>query len=51
MKQNIILGMIIIVLVTCFAIYNKLNQKVELEYFKTKGEKSFNNSLIEEYKI
>ena len=51
MKQNIIAGIVIIVLVAGFAIFNLITQKEPVEYFKVVGMKSEENALIEEYRI
>lgn len=50
MKQNIIAGIVIIVLVAGFALFNILTQKEPVEYFIVTGIKSYENSLISEYK-
>ena len=51
MKQNLIAGIIIIVLVASFAIFNIINQKEPVEYFKVVGTKTKENALIDEYRI
>ena len=51
MKQNIILGIIIIVLVAGFALYNKMNEKEPVDYFRVTGLRSEENGVIEEYRI
>lgn len=51
MKQNIILGIVIIVLVAGFAIFNILTQEKKVEYFSVTGLKNAENSLISEYRI
>ena len=39
MKENIIAGIVIIVLVVCFAIFNILTEKGKAEYFSVVGQK------------
>lgn len=51
LKQNIILGILIIVLVTGFALYNKMNEKEPVDYFRVTGLRSEENGVIEEYRI
>lgn len=51
MKQNIIAGIIIILLVAGFAIFNIVTQKEPVEYFKTVGQKTYENGIIDEYRI
>lgn len=51
MKQNIIAGIVIIVLVAGFAIFNILSQKEPVEYFSVTGQKNYGNALIDEYRI
>ena len=51
MKQNIIAGIVIIVLVAGFAIFNILSQKEPVEYFTVTGTKDYGNTLIGEYRI
>ena len=46
MKQNIIAGIVILVLVGCFAIYNILIQKEPAEYFITTGFGTYDNTII-----
>lgn len=50
-KQNIIAGIVIIVLVAGFAVFNILTQKQPVEYFLVTGMKNYESSLIEEYRI
>ena len=50
-KHNIIAGIVIIVLVACFALFNILTEKEPVEYFSVMGIKSSKNALIEEYRI
>ncbi len=49
-KQNIIAGIVIILLVAGFAIFNILSQKEPVEYFKVIGIKGYENTIIEEYR-
>lgn len=51
MKQNIIAGIVIIVAVACFAIYNVVTQKEPVEYFSVVGYKSEDNMMIDEFRI
>lgn len=51
MKHNIIAGIVIILAVTCFAMYNILTQEEPLEYFSVVGMKSEDHMLIEEFRI
>ena len=51
MKQNIIAGIVIIVAVACFAIYNIATQKKPAEYFITTGYGSYDNTIIDEHRI
>lgn len=51
MKQNIIAGIVIILLVAGFAVFNILNQKEPVEYFKVIGTKGYENTIIEEYRV
>lgn len=51
MKQNIIAGIVIIALVTCFAIYNIATQKKPVEYYITTGYGTYDNTIIDEYRI
>ena len=50
MKQNLIAGIVIIVLVTGFAVFNILTQKQPVEYYKTTGIKEYGNVLIDNNK-
>ncbi len=51
MKQNIIAGVVIILLVASFAIFNIVTQKEPVEYFNVVGRKSYENSIIDEYRV
>lgn len=51
LKQNIIAGIVIIVLVAGFALFNILSQKEPVEFFKVVGTKKHDNVLIEEFRI
>lgn len=51
MKHNIIAGIVIILAVACFAIYNIATQKEPVEYFSVVGYKSEENCIIDEYRI
>ena len=51
MKQNIIAGIVIILLVAGFAIFNIVTQKEPVEFFKVIGTKSYENSIIDEYRV
>lgn len=51
MKQNIIAGIIIIVLVIGFAIFNIVTKKEPVEFFKVVGMKTYENSIIDEYRV
>ncbi len=51
MKQNIIAGIVIIALVACFAIYNIATQKKTVEYYITTGYGTYDNTIIDEYRI
>lgn len=50
-KQNIIAGIVIILLVAGFAIFNIVTQKEPVEYFNVVGIKSYENTIIDEYRI
>ena len=47
MKHNIIAGILIILAVASFAIYNIVTQKEPVEYFKVVGMKSEENGIID----
>ena len=51
MKHNIIAGIVIIVLVACFAIFNILTEKQPVEYYTTTGIKDYGSALVEEHRI
>lgn len=51
MKQNIIAGIVIILLVAGFAVFNILTEKEPVEYFKVVGTRSYENSMIDEYRV
>lgn len=51
MKQNIIAGIVIIVLVAGFAVFNILTQKEPVKYYTVVGMKKEENALIDEYRV
>ena len=51
MKHNIIAGIVIILAVVCFAIYNIVNQEEPVEYFSVVGVKATDDCLIDEFRI
>lgn len=50
MKHNLIAGIVIILLVAGFAIFNIVTDKKPVEYFLVTGFSSYDNSLIEDHR-
>lgn len=51
MKQNLIVGIVIILLVAGFAIFNILTEKQPVEYFLTTGTSEYDEPIIQEFRI